>query len=45
MRFYVPKEMATNAALGLLLSDKYGRGGTEVGRRMARRIIKAYRMN
>jgi hypothetical protein len=45
MRFYVPKEMAENAALGLYLSDKYRRGGTEVGRRMARRILKAYRMN
>jgi hypothetical protein len=45
MRFYIPQEMATNAARGLRLRAEYGRGGTEVGARMARRILRAYRQN
>jgi hypothetical protein len=45
MKFYIPKQMADNAAQGLYLVRENGRGGTEVGRRMARRILKAYRDN
>lgn len=37
--------MAENAAKGLRLRREYGRGGTEVGIRMARRILKAYYYN
>jgi len=41
MRFIPTIEMARAAEKGLRLSKKYKRGGTDVGRNMAKEIIKA----
>jgi len=42
MRFIPPREMAREANRGLKMAKKFKRGGTEIGRNMARTIVRAY---